>query len=391
MTLYVIAFILSIPMRLLGLWFLATSLFFLKKTPPYPRAEPRTRFACLIPARNEEAVIAGSVGSLLAQNYPSELFDVYVVLNNCNDGTEAAALAAGAKLLRCTGPVANKGDALRQATDRLLPLCNDAFCVFDADNVAAPDFLARMNDAFLAGARVAKASMRCKNPADTWVSGCYALYYGLFDTFFNPSRAALGLSAKLVGTGFAVSSAFLEQLGGWRTGTITEDVEFAAICAEAGERIFFVPEAVAFDEAPERFGVSLIQRKRWCSGIVDTGAARLSRLLRSLPEGRRLMKIDECCLLLSPFAQTLSLFSALAALTLPARILLPGLAASLTGTTLLAGLIARRYGVGAKSVLLFPVFMATWLPLHIASLFRRTDVWREIRHGGAAVRRAEEK
>ena len=45
------------------------------------------------------------------------------------------------------------------------------------------------------------------------MAGCYALYYGLFDGFYNPSRAALGLSAKLVGTGFAVTRRVLERLG----------------------------------------------------------------------------------------------------------------------------------------------------------------------------------
>ena len=42
---------------------------------------PQTRFAVLIAARNEEPVISGLIESLLRQNYPKELFDIYV--ENC--------------------------------------------------------------------------------------------------------------------------------------------------------------------------------------------------------------------------------------------------------------------------------------------------------------------
>ena len=35
-----------------------------------------------------------------------------------------------------------------------------------------------------------------------------------------------------------------------------------------------------------------------------------------------------------------------------------------------------------KAILLFPVFMASWLPLQVASLFRDTKTWRPVAHQG---------
>ena len=64
-----------------------------------PPAQAKTRFAVLLAARNEEAVIGRTVGQLLAQQYPAELFDVYVIPNNCTDDTEGAARRAGAQIL----------------------------------------------------------------------------------------------------------------------------------------------------------------------------------------------------------------------------------------------------------------------------------------------------
>ncbi|MFR1260574.1 MAG: glycosyltransferase [Oscillospiraceae bacterium] len=68
-----------------------------------------------------------------------------------------------------------------------------------------------------------------------------------------------GLSSKLVGTGFAVHRSVLEQSGGWNSATIAEDAEFAAYLAETGTRVWFVPEAVTYDEAPASVRVSLRQ------------------------------------------------------------------------------------------------------------------------------------
>ena len=87
---------LSLLLRLATVYFAVIALFALKKPKPFARCAPKTRFACLIAARNEEAVIGEIVASLLAQQYPRALFDIWVIPNNCTDGTEQAARKAGA-------------------------------------------------------------------------------------------------------------------------------------------------------------------------------------------------------------------------------------------------------------------------------------------------------
>ena len=396
-----IAVALSLLLKAFTFWFFLTALLFWKRPAPYARQAPKTRFACLIPARNEEAVVAALVKSLREQSYPDALYDIYVIPNNCTDDTEGAARAAGAKIFRCFDPVRNKGDALHEAVAWLLPRKDqntcppspayDAFCLFDADNVAHPDFLARMNDAMCAGAKVAKARLRVKNPGDSWVSGCYALYFALNDTFFSRSRANLGLSAKLVGTGMAVHRDVLERMGGWNTKTIAEDAEFSAQCAALGERVWWTPEAMTFDEAPTTFGVSLTQRRRWCSGIMSTAEAMLPQLLQASAEANRARVADMVFFLCAPFVQACSLvptlllalgaalqgllgaWAALAALSL---------AGAWCGMALFGAVLSRiaRQRVRPASVLLFPIFMASFLPLQILSLLRRTTQWQAIRH-----------
>ena len=58
--------------------------------------EKQNRFMAIIPAHNEESVIKNLVESLNKQNYPKELFDIYVIADNCTDATAQIAKTAGA-------------------------------------------------------------------------------------------------------------------------------------------------------------------------------------------------------------------------------------------------------------------------------------------------------
>ena len=199
-------------------------------------ARRQHRYAIVIAARNEEAVIGNLVDSLLRQDYPRELYDVIVAPNNCTDGTEAVARAHGARIFRHEGRVKSKGEVLRQVVEKVvLAEGYDAMCVFDADNLVDAAFLSRMNDARQAGAGAAQGFRDSKNPHQSAVSGCYSICYWMLSHFYNNARAVLGLSALVNGSGFMVTAALLRRLGGWNTRTMTEDYEFSAQCVLAGD------------------------------------------------------------------------------------------------------------------------------------------------------------
>ena len=395
-----IAVAIGLLLKIISVYFLGTASFVWKKPAPIPRGEPGTRFAVITAARNEEAVIGKFVESMQAQDYPKELFDIYVAPNQCSDRTEERARAAGARIIHCPGHIRCKGDALHEVFRQLMERDYDAFCVFDADNEADPQFLSRMNDAFLAGAKVAKGRQEAKNPEDSWVAACYAIYFDFFRYFFNRPRAAWGLSAKLVGTGFAVHRDILEKMGGWNTVTIAEDAEFSAQCAAMGERIWWVEEAVTYDEQPTSFRVSLIQRKRWCSGIMQVAKKRMRALAGAWNAGSWPYVLDFMMFLAAPFAQALSVvplgLTLLAAAAgepgaMDALRLLPlYLPISYAAATALAwGMQKAKGGTISpgmwKGIFGFAFFMAAWIPLQVCSLCRETKKWEEIRHVGRSL------
>ncbi len=379
-----------------ALWggaYLITGLMSWRRAPDYGRHPASTRFAVLIAARNEELVISGLINSLLTQNYPPELYDIYVIPNNCSDNTALAAEGCGAKVLECPAAVRNKGDVLRFAWDRLCRQGYDAICVFDADNIAHPDFLAEMNNAYRTGVRAAQGYRDSKNPCDSPVSACYSIYYWMMDRFFNQGKSGLGLSALINGTGFMVSAQTLDDLGGWRTGTISEDMEMTAQCALAGTKVAWVPKARTYDEQPLTFLESVKQRRRWSTGTVQVAAAYLPRLGQP-SAGSPFQRLDQAFTLLIPAYQAAMLFSVLlTALAAWARTGRPmaallSLGAWLTWTALLStgSAVLTLAAEGSWDRRLLPalavywLFVLSWFLVTVSSIICPATRWEEIKH-----------
>ncbi|MBP7250272.1 MAG: glycosyltransferase, partial [Selenomonas sp.] len=118
---------------------------------------PRKTFALVVAAHNEHAVIGELVENLQQLNYPKDMYDIYVIADNCTDDTAEIAAKAGALVHVRTHPTKkSKGYALDWMFDRLFKMEKqyDAICVFDADNLVHPQFLMEMNNRLCKGDKV---------------------------------------------------------------------------------------------------------------------------------------------------------------------------------------------------------------------------------------------
>lgn len=373
--------------------------FALKKKKPYPEAAPRCRFAVLVAARNEQTVIGHLVESLRAQDYPSDMFDILVVPNNCTDDTAGAARAAGAKIVECAFPVKSKGDVLRQVVAMLAAKRDyDAVCIFDADNVVDPGFLRGMNNAWCAGAKAAQGYRDSKNPYDTSVAGCYSIYYWMVNRFYSHTRSALGLSAIINGSGFMADLGLLREMGGWNTLTLTEDIEFTTKCILHGEKVHWVPEAVTYDEQPLTFAQSWRQRCRWSTGMYQCVSHYFVPLLKKTLKTRSRACFDQFVFLSAPIMQMVWLASLVLGQVLnvlqihynlfPTNSLFYSLFVSVAtsyaisaGLAMLVVLMERKPLLPMlRGVFGYWTFVASWVPINLVCLFRRTTEWKAIAH-----------
>jgi len=105
-----------------GYWYLLALASLRRRVPPPALPEqPRTRFAVLIPAHDEAAVIAATVEHLRHLAYPPSLYHIHVVADHCHDQTATLARSAGATVHeRDEGPRTGKGAALSWLLRRVL-------------------------------------------------------------------------------------------------------------------------------------------------------------------------------------------------------------------------------------------------------------------------------
>lgn len=388
----VILEVISIFFALYGLYYGFTAIFaFLKPKKDISDDLKKNTFSIIIAARNEEKVIGNLIDSLKNQNYDGDKYEINVIVNNSTDNTFKVAKEHGANVIKCKVPVKSKGEVLHYIFNEFRKRNFDAYVVFDADNVVHPDFLIHMNRSLNAGYRVAQGFRDSKNFDDNWISGSYTLFYYLQNFFFNLSRKKLNASASINGTGFMVQKAFIENLN-FTPETLTEDVELTTACAVANEKIDFVKKAITYDEQPTSFKISLIQRLRWSKGNLQCWKKYHHKLIKCFIKNHNLACIDMYLNNLAAFVQALSIFVIIVGFI--ERIVTTKVVFSFVGIlsmvvsylfTFAVTLFVTLYNKKSVSAMLpslifFTLFIVSWFPINIVSLFKKTVKWQHIGH-----------
>ena len=354
------------------------------------------KFMAIIPAHNEEAVVGNLIESLKKQNYPKELFDIYVIADNCTDNTAKVARDAGAIVYQRFDPERKtKGYAMQWFLTKKIEenADYDAFCVFDADNVAMPDFIKNMNKKLCQGEEIVQGYRDIKNPTDNWITGGYALFYWTMHRFYHLARYNVGLSPLLNGTGFMVKFDIVKKEG-WNTQTLTEDIEYSLMSIAKGRKLGWAIDAVVFDEQPLGFKQSWTQRMRWSVGHIQCFKTYLKDLANGVKKHKTLMNFDgllymmgmpiliitllllvlNLSIYLGNGMTTLELIYNYAKYTV-ATFLLP----TLTSLIVLA-LDKRPVKPMLKGILMYPAFMGSWILINIKALIKPDTTWEKIEH-----------
>ena len=251
------------------------------------QAKSLGRFAVLIAARNEAAVIGQLIDSIKAQNYPAQLVDVFVVADNCTDNTAAVAASRGAVVWsRRNQTQVGKGYALEFLLGKIAQNYPhekyDGFFVFDADNLLDPNYIAEMNKVFSNGCQVVTGYRNAKNFGDNWISAGYGMYFLRESEYLNRPRDFLNSSCGVSGTGFLFSAQLLEKVGGWHYFALTEDLEFTLDLICRGEKVAYCGSAILYDEQPTSFRQSVVQRARWMRGLMQIMGRNGKELVRAI-------------------------------------------------------------------------------------------------------------
>lgn len=265
----------------ISMYLLCISFFGIVRRKDAKKADPEKSFALIVAAHNEEVVIGDIVESLKRLDYPRELFDIFVVADNCTDMTAVKAQERGALVFeRFNKEKRGKGYALEWMFEKLFSMEKkyDAVAIFDADNLAHKNFLKEMNKKLCEGYKVVQGYLDSKNPVDTWVTGSYSIAFWTCNRMFQLARSNMGLSCQLGGTGFCIDTDILKRFG-WGATCLTEDLEFTCKLVLNGYKVGWAHDAIIYDEKPLTLSQSWWQRKRWMQGFADVSSRYFFKLL----------------------------------------------------------------------------------------------------------------
>ena len=366
------------------------------KDKPY-LTNKKHKFMAIIPAHNEEKVVGNLIESLKQQNYPKELYDIYVIADNCTDRTAEIARNAGAIVVeRFDEEHKTKGHALQWFLNKKIEenADYDAFCIFDADNIVDKNFLKAMNKKLCQGEEVVQGYRDIKNPTDSWVSAGYALFYWTMNRFYHLARYNLGLSPLINGTGFMVKFDVIKPEG-WNTKTLTEDIEFSLKRIIAGKRLGWATDAIVYDEQPVGFKQSWKQRTRWTVGHIQCMNEYTKPLASAVKENKTLMNFDGLLYILGSipmFILTLVLlllnfviYIANGMTTVDLilnclRYIIPTFLLPIFTALLIMFLDKKPIRPMIKGLLCYPLFLGSWILINFKCLFKRDTSWDKIEH-----------
>jgi cellulose synthase/poly-beta-1,6-N-acetylglucosamine synthase-like glycosyltransferase len=226
----------------------------------------------LIPAHNEEKVIAATIESMLKLEYPKDRLQIIVINDGSKDATkniieQYAAKDARVQLFDIPKGEGGKGKS-RTLNLGIKQAKGDVIAIYDADNTPDKDSLRHLVAQLLLhkelGAVIGK--FRTVNKNATLLTRFINIETLSFQSMLQAGRWQMHGISTLPGTNFVMWHHIIKKLGGWDEEALTEDSELSIRIYEEGYKIKFIPYAITYEQEPQQWGTWIRQRMRWVRG-----------------------------------------------------------------------------------------------------------------------------
>ena len=274
--------------NVIGLGLYTLALWDIDISPPWrPVDETEWRVAVLIPTYNEpEEVLLPTIAAAMAMEPPHE---TWVLDDGRRPEVHQLAMELGAHYLTRPDNSHYKAGNLNHALEIIEA---DIYAVFDADHVAAPNFL-RHTLCYFDDPQVAVV----QTPQDFYNTDSFehqrqseeAIFHeeAVFYRVIGPGKN-LWDGAFWCGTSSLVRSQALKDVGGVATETVTEDIHTTIRMNRKGWKGVYHNEVLARGLAPADALQYMVQRNRWALGAMQVLRIENPVFSRGLTFGQRL-------------------------------------------------------------------------------------------------------
>ena len=223
----------------------------------------------LIPAHNEEMVIANTIESMLKIVYPEDKLQIIVINDGSTDATKKIIESYAEKDSRVQLfdiPMGKGGKGKSRTLNIGMSVAKgEIIAVYDADNTPDKDSLrylvAQLIQHKELGAVLGK--FRTVNKDKNWLTRFINIETLSFQSMLQAGRWQMHNIATLPGTNFVMWNWLIKKLNGWDEEALTEDSELSIRIYQEGYKIKFIPYAITYEQEPESWRVWIKQRMRW--------------------------------------------------------------------------------------------------------------------------------
>jgi len=158
----------------------------------------------------------------------------------------------------------------------------DILVLFDSDFAPGKDFLKRIVEPFLRDEQISAVQARWNfsnfNQNLVTIMASTIVYM-----FHHVSLSILKIfdTSSLCGSAEAVRKKDLIELGGWRSGSLTEDIEYTLRLDLAGKKLVYLPKLECYSDVPFKLKDLCRQQMRWAYGVINSYIIHFRSLVSS--------------------------------------------------------------------------------------------------------------
>jgi cellulose synthase/poly-beta-1,6-N-acetylglucosamine synthase-like glycosyltransferase len=249
--------------------------------------DPLPAVTVQLPVFNERYVVERLIAAVAALDYPRALLEIQVLDDSTDETASIARRAVDRERARGIdihyihrGHRAGfKAGALQAGMERAR---GEFMFIFDADFVPPPGFIRETLD-FFGDPEVGMVQARWDHLNRNF-SLLTRLQSILLDGHFVVEHTARNRSHRFFnfnGTAGAWRRATIEEAGGWKSDTLTEDIDLSYRAQLARWKFVYLKDVVSPAEVPVDINGFKTQQHRWAKGAIQTGRKLLPRIFRS--------------------------------------------------------------------------------------------------------------
>jgi cellulose synthase/poly-beta-1,6-N-acetylglucosamine synthase-like glycosyltransferase len=363
---------------------------FLKASSTNLKNWQNTRVAVLIPAHNEELVIASTLEKLTSVLKQQD--SLVVVADNCSDSTAKIARAMGVIAIERNDSIRKgKGYALDYGLqflekNRLEKNPPDVVIFVDADCTVHKGAIEQLTECAITTKRPIQATylmLRSKNSQSAKDS--LSQFSIIVRNQVRPlGTERLGINCPLLGTGMAFPWSMIRSVD-LANGHLLEDAKLGLDLAIAGHKPMLCPQAKVTSDLPSSSVAATSQKTRWVHGHFQMIQTYVPILFKEAIHQKRfdlLTSILDLCvppLSLLVIAWLLVMASSIISGILGAS-WIPAITATIAGFCLLTGLVITwinfaRQELPLDKLLTIPLYILWKIPVYVQFLVKPQTIW----------------